>query len=84
MTVLGIVGNAIFSGQLPDALGGFLGSLGDAFSATALFVLGLNIVNKQANKKKANDVWIASFILIVLKTIQTMALLFLLWAAFMT
>ena len=67
MTILGIFGNFIFGGNLPDFLDGFLSSLGDAFSASALFLLGLNIVNKSQSRVKIS--WIAPFILIVIKTL---------------
>ena len=50
MTVLGVFGNFIFQGKLPQVIDGFLSSLGDAFSACALFLLGLKMVNKSDNK----------------------------------
>ncbi|CAG0905840.1 unnamed protein product, partial [Darwinula stevensoni] len=46
MTVLGIAGNFIFKHCLPPILEGILKVLGSAFSATALFVLGLRLVGK--------------------------------------
>ncbi|PNF32094.1 Integral membrane protein GPR155 [Cryptotermes secundus] len=46
MTALGIVGNLVFSHMLPVALSGILKILGSAFSATALFLLGLRMVGK--------------------------------------
>ena len=52
MTVLGIIGNFAFGGKLPDFIGGFLGSLGDAFSASALFLLGVNMVQNDCNKNQ--------------------------------
>ena len=51
MTVLGIVGNFAFGGHLPEFIDGFLSSLGDAFSASALFLLGVNMVNNKSDKK---------------------------------
>ena len=45
MTVLGVIGNFIFKGELPNIMDGFLTSLGNAFSACALFLLGLKMVN---------------------------------------
>jgi predicted permease len=40
MTVLGILGNLVFHHVMPDVIHGFLGTLGSAFSASALFLLG--------------------------------------------
>lgn len=46
MTLLGIIGNLIFKHHIPTYLGGILQVLGSAFSATALFLLGLRMVGK--------------------------------------
>ncbi|OXU22582.1 hypothetical protein TSAR_001784 [Trichomalopsis sarcophagae] len=46
MTVLGIIGNLIFSHNLPAIILVVLEVLGNAFSATALFLLGLMMVGK--------------------------------------
>ncbi|XP_076647904.1 integral membrane protein GPR155 homolog anchor [Halictus rubicundus] len=46
MTVLGIVGNLIFSHVIPCALATVLDVFGNAFSASALFLLGLMMVGK--------------------------------------
>lgn len=46
MTALGIVGNLVFNHKLPVALSGILKVLGSAFSATALFLLGIRMVGK--------------------------------------
>ncbi|KAL0101575.1 hypothetical protein PUN28_019012 [Cardiocondyla obscurior] len=46
MTVLGIVGNFIFSHSVPNLLAAILEVLGNAFSASALFLLGLMMVGK--------------------------------------
>ncbi|XP_012533910.1 integral membrane protein GPR155 [Monomorium pharaonis] len=46
MTVLGIVGNFIFSHSVPHFLAAILEVLGNAFSASALFLLGLMMVGK--------------------------------------
>jgi hypothetical protein len=40
MTVLGILGNLGFHHVMPSVIHGFLGTLGSAFSASALFLLG--------------------------------------------
>ncbi|KAH0952724.1 hypothetical protein HN011_009227 [Eciton burchellii] len=46
MTVLGIIGNFIFSHSVPRLLASILDVLGNAFSASALFLLGLMMVGK--------------------------------------
>ncbi|XP_078047350.1 integral membrane protein GPR155 homolog anchor [Augochlora pura] len=46
MTVLGIVGNLIFNHLIPCALASILDVFGNAFSASALFLLGLMMVGK--------------------------------------
>jgi len=68
MTFLGIIGNFAFSGHLPEVIDGFLNSLGDAFSASALFLLGVNMVCNNCNKNQGNT-WITPLILIIAKSI---------------
>lgn len=46
MTILGIVGNLIFSHIIPSVLATVLDVFGNAFSASALFLLGLMMVGK--------------------------------------
>ncbi|XP_059478612.1 integral membrane protein GPR155 isoform X2 [Neocloeon triangulifer] len=46
MTGLGMLGNILFHHQLPTCIYGVLKVLGSAFSATALFLLGLRMVGK--------------------------------------
>ncbi|KAK3108383.1 hypothetical protein FSP39_006715 [Pinctada imbricata] len=46
MTLIGIVGNFIFKENIPYILSNILDVLGNAFSATALFYLGLSMVGK--------------------------------------
>ncbi|KAK2587818.1 hypothetical protein KPH14_003919 [Odynerus spinipes] len=46
MTILGIIGNLIFSHVIPLFLAAILEVLGNAFSASALFLLGLMMVGK--------------------------------------
>ncbi|KAI4494469.1 hypothetical protein M0802_008961 [Mischocyttarus mexicanus] len=46
MTILGIIGNVIFSHVIPPFLAAILEVLGNAFSASALFLLGLMMVGK--------------------------------------
>lgn len=46
MTILGILGNLVFSHIVPAALATILDVFGNAFSASALFLLGLMMVGK--------------------------------------
>ncbi|KAL1139841.1 hypothetical protein AAG570_006818 [Ranatra chinensis] len=46
MTALGIAGNFIFRHNVPTALAGLLNVFGSAFTASALFLLGLHMVGK--------------------------------------
>ncbi|XP_011168047.1 integral membrane protein GPR155 [Solenopsis invicta] len=46
MTVLGIVGNLIFNHSVPHLLAAIIEVFGNAFSASALFLLGLMMVGK--------------------------------------
>ncbi|XP_055384232.1 integral membrane protein GPR155 [Condylostylus longicornis] len=46
MTLLGIIGGVIFPDGLPEVFAGVLRVLGNSFSATALFLLGLRIVGQ--------------------------------------
>ncbi|KAL3831565.1 hypothetical protein ACJMK2_023304 [Sinanodonta woodiana] len=46
MTVIGIVGNFIFQRHVPYILNDILEVLGNAFSATALFYLGISLVGR--------------------------------------
>lgn len=46
MTFLGVLGNFIFQHKIPCYLGAVLDPLGAAFSASALFLLGLRMVGK--------------------------------------
>lgn len=53
MTVLGIIGNIIFSHHVPIALSEILDVFGKAFSGSALFLLGLMMVGKVHTLKGA-------------------------------
>ena len=46
MTVLGVIGGYVFPNGLPIYLSSILRVLGNSFSATALFLLGLRMVGK--------------------------------------
>jgi len=67
LTVLGVICSFAFGGQLPEIIATFLKTLGSAFSATALFLLGLRMVNKMDHFKGAKI--IAPLILVALKLI---------------
>ncbi|BES87563.1 Membrane transport protein [Nesidiocoris tenuis] len=51
MTALGIAGNFIFAHQVPDGLYALLNVFGQAFTASALFLLGLRMVGSVRNFK---------------------------------
>lgn len=65
MTLLGILGNLIFKHDVPLLLAQILDALGSAFSASALFLLGLRMVGKVHKLRGATLV--APGILIVAK-----------------
>lgn len=44
MTILGVIGGFSFPNGLPEIIAGILRTLGNSFSATALFLLGLRMV----------------------------------------
>jgi predicted permease len=67
LTVAGIIGSFTFGGQLPEIASTFLKTLGSAFSATALFLLGLRMVNKMEHFKGSKI--IAPLVLVALKLI---------------
>ena len=69
MTVLGVLGNIVFSSSPPPHLAKFLTSLGSAFSALAPFSLGLGMVNKLAGLRGESTKPIAA--LVATKTIVT-------------
>lgn len=54
MTTLGMVGNLVFHQQLPIILEGILKVFGSAFSAAALFLLGLRMVGQMHQLQGAN------------------------------
>ena len=51
MTILGIVSNFSFGGQLPDIILKFLNSIGSSFSSLAPFTLGLGMYGKLGDIK---------------------------------
>ncbi|KAF6208388.1 hypothetical protein GE061_016842 [Apolygus lucorum] len=51
MTALGIAGNFLFAHEVPDALEALLKVFGSAFTASALFLLGLRMVGSVRNFK---------------------------------
>ncbi|XP_014293866.1 lysosomal cholesterol signaling protein isoform X2 [Halyomorpha halys] len=53
MTALGIIGNLVFNHNLPTVLQSLLNVFGSAFTATALFLLGLRMVGNVRNFRGA-------------------------------
>ncbi|XP_022253754.1 integral membrane protein GPR155-like isoform X2 [Limulus polyphemus] len=49
MTILGIIGNFVFAGELPALIYGILRVLSSAFAATVLFLLGFRVVGAAAS-----------------------------------
>ena len=69
MTFAGIIfGTFVFEGEVPPAIKNFLTTLGRAFSACALFSLGLGMVGKMKTLTNGSKV-IGPFLLIIIKTI---------------
>ena len=69
MTFAGIIfGTFVFEGEVPHAINNFLTTLGRAFSACALFSLGLGMVGKMKTLTNGSKV-IGPFLLIIIKTI---------------
>ena len=69
MTFAGILfGTFIFKGEVPPAINNFLTTLGRAFSACALFSLGLGMVGKMKTLTNGSKV-IGPFLLILIKII---------------
>jgi predicted permease len=75
MTVAGVAGNLAFRGSLPAVLSQFLGTLGSAFSASALFFLGLRMVGRRGggsgdgSGSGSGSGLVVAAILIVVKTV---------------
>lgn len=68
MTVFGIVGNLLFHGSMPAILHSFLSTLGSAFSASALFLLGLRMVGQSSGSKGQPSI-ITPLVLVVVKSL---------------
>lgn len=49
MTVFGVIGGFLLTDGLPPMVAGVLDTFGEAFAATALFLLGLRIVDGMSN-----------------------------------
>ena len=69
MTILGIIGNLLFHGSMPNIIHDFMVTLGSAFSSSALFLLGLRMVSQSANKTEGKVSLLTPFILIVMKSL---------------
>jgi len=68
MTVFGIVGNLLFHGSMPAILHSFLSTLGSAFSASALFLLGLRMVGQTSESSRKPSI-ITPLVLVVVKSL---------------
>lgn len=66
MTVLGVAGGFIFPNGLPEIIAGVLRVLGNSFSATALFLLGLKIVGQGSSFKGSGSLIPAILIIVKL------------------
>jgi len=69
MTFLGIIGNLIFHGSMPDIIHDFMQTLGSAFSSSALFLLGLRMVGQNNSSKVVKTSLITPFILVTMKSL---------------
>ena len=69
MTLAGIVGNLAFRGSPPPLVDQFLTTMGSAFSASALFLLGVQIVGNRGVAKKGSGALLIPFILVMLKSV---------------
>jgi len=71
MTILGIVGNLLFHGTMPNVIHDFMATLGSAFSSSALFLLGLRMVGQVGSSEKAETKisLLTPFILITMKSL---------------
>lgn len=72
MTVLGILANLLFHSEMPDIIHNFMQTLGSAFSASALFLLGLRMVPGRSNPQQteANKTsLLVPFVLITMKSL---------------
>ncbi len=56
LTVAGIVGNFVFESQPPAIVEQFLSTMGSAFSASALFLLGVQIAGKRTPNRFVNAI----------------------------
>jgi len=69
MTFLGILGNLVFHSVMPHIIHDFMRTLGSAFSASALFLLGLRMVGGQSGSPTGPKYVILPFLLIVIKSL---------------
>ena len=75
MTVLGILGNLVFHSQMPDIIHNFMQTLGSAFSASALFLLGLRMVKTHSSSTSTTtDTGINLIVPFVLITTKSLVL----------
>merc|ERR1719423_346246 len=68
MTFLGMIGNPLFHSVMPHIIHDFMHTLGSAFSASALFLLGLRMVGQTGTLSGPKYI-ILPFLLIVIKSL---------------
>lgn len=65
MTVLGVIGGFSFPNGLPEIVAGILRTLGNSFSATALFLLGLRMVGDAMSKLQGPGLILPGILILV-------------------
>lgn len=65
MTILGTVGAFVFPEGLPDIFTIVLRVLGESFSATSLFLLGLKIVGQDNRRSKGSQFLLPGILILV-------------------
>lgn len=71
MTLFGVLGNLLFHGSMPDIIHQFMETLGSAFSASALFLLGLRMVGQSEGGRASSPALSLTtpFVLITMKSL---------------
>lgn len=65
MTILGVIGGFSFPNGLPEIIAGILRTLGNSFSATALFLLGLRMVGNAMSKLQGPGLILPGILILV-------------------
>jgi len=69
MTFMGILGNLLFHSAMPSIIHDFMSTLGSAFSASALFLLGLRMVSSDGRVGEAKRNLLLPFLLVITKSL---------------